>query len=734
MKFSHNFCVPTATKACAKPYIKVKRGKKQSPRRKGITTVKKLIIAEKPSVARTIAQVLGVRDKQNGYIQSDEYIVSWCRGHLVTLDDASAYDPKYRYWSVTNLPIIPDIWGYHAIESGQDQLDVLKHLMNRRDVSSLVCATDAGREGELIFRTVYNYCGCTKKVERLWVSSLEESGIKKALSEMKSSEEYDSLYEAAAARQKSDWLVGINATILFSLKASSLLDSGEKSKFSVGRVQTPTLNMIVSRDAEIENFKSVPYYNIVDTFDDGEWSLSTERYDSKDKADDALRTVLKNTPVITEVEKKRCRKMPPKLYSLTDIQRDANKRFGFSASRTLEIMQSLYEKKLITYPRTDANYITEDMNGTMAGLVKKLKMKLDLQDVKTGSTSRVADNSKVTDHHALLVTDTFINSIGSASYEKDDKLILNLIAARMLVALGEPYEFDETKVTAESGDVILKGTGTQEVSKGFTVFIDRLLGGARTRKDTVFPEKVKEGYIAVDGTAEIKEGKTTPPLPYTEATLLAAMEKAGAKEMDDDVERKGIGTSATRASIIEKLISTGYVDRQQGKKNAYLRSTEKGRYLISIVTPSLSSPSMTADWENRLLDVERGKADAGKFLKDIEGFVKEIINTNKDGIKEVTRGGKVIGQCPYCGGEMVAGGMMVKCQKCEVKLYRKGKIFGDHVLTDDEVKDIIGSGARMRLTSKAGKPYTALVKADEQPYNGWVNMKLEFIDTKKKKK
>lgn len=696
--------------------------------------MKKLVIAEKPSVAANIANVLGVKDRKDGYFESSDYVVSWCVGHLVELKNAADYDPKYKTWDIANLPIIPPIWQFKAVDSTRKQLTVLYKLMKREDVSSLICATDAGREGEAIFRRVYNICKCDKPVERLWVSSLEEQGIRKALSEMKDDREYDNLYRAADARNKADWLVGINATVLYTLKFN------DRSVYSVGRVQTPTLRMIADRDEEIENFVAKPLYTVVcDLETDGEnWQLSTRKFDDRTEADRALETVRKTNPVITDIEQKEAKKYPFPLYSLTDLQRDANRIFGFTADKTLAVLQHLYEQKLTTYPRTDSQFITSDMEKTFLSLSTRLRRHFNLDETCTFRPAKVCvNNEKVSDHHAILVTDTYLKKLDSGEqFSNDEEAILSLITARMMMALSTPLVLCETKVSAVSEDVDLSASGAQIISPGFLA-VEKIMLPFLAEKRKGFasiPSGIVRGKVKPLDVF-IVEGKTTAPKPYTDDTLLLAMEKAGAKEMDKDVERKGIGTSATRAAIIKRLEDVKYISRSRGKgKAAALHVTDKGKKLLSIVPEKISSPELTAEWENKLLEIERGKYDATSFEREIRKYIVSLVEQEGQGIESHPENaeGVVIAKCPKCGGDVILRGPVAACSCGKFKLYTRQKIYylkKEIQLSDDAVRELIEKGNCCVKVSSSYKKVkrSFIVKMTIKDYkeSGWASIAFD---------
>ncbi len=699
---------------------------------------RKLVIAEKPSVAATIAGVLKATSRGDGFYENERWIVSWCVGHLVELKDAAEYDQRYRRWDIANLPIMPSPWGYKAVESTRKQLTILHRLMAREDVGSLVCATDAGREGEAIFRRVYEICRCRKPVERLWVSSLEEKGIRKAFAEMRSDSEYDNLFKAADARNKADWLVGINATILYTLRFS------DRSVYSVGRVQTPTLRMVADRDAEIGKFTPKPLYAVVCNLEsDGvEWQLATRKFEDRKEAEKALAQVRSTAPQIVSVERSEVRKWPQPLYCLNDLQRDASRLHGFTPDRTLSVLQQLYERKLTTYPRTDSRHLTSDMEGPFASLAGRLRRMFGLDATCTFRPVRVCiDDAKVSDHHAILVTETYLRKLDEGErFGADEEAILSLIAGRMMSAISTPLVLSETKVLATSGDVELAATGSEVTSPGFLA-VERVMLphlAARRKGFASLPSGIKEGPTSPKSTG-IVEGQTSPPKPYTDDTLLLAMEKAGTKEMDKDVERKGIGTSATRAAIIKRLETVGYITRAKGKgKATMLHATEKGRRLLEVVPEALSSPELTAEWENRLLRIERGEYDADVFEKEIRDYVASFVRIEGKDIPSRGGGGdgKVVGTCPKCGGEVRFDGRVASCACGKCRIWAKGKkVFrlGKEVdLGEDEVRKLLSDGF-VEVTVAArrgGRTVRHVVKFAVTGYkdNGWATMSVEVLD------
>ena len=648
---------------------------------------KKLVIAEKPSVAQTIAKALDVKERKDGWIEGDGYLISWCFGHMLRIQD----DPAFRKWTLDTLPIIPAEWHYEAIPESRQQLDTLFRLIGRRDVTSLVCATDAGREGELIFRLVYNASGTRKPFERLWISSLEEASIRKGFEDLKDGRRYDDLYESALARSHADWLVGVNATRLYTLAYST--DGGQ---MSVGRVQTPTLNMIVQRQKEIDAFRVTKQWAVVKDF--GTWKMETEKFRSEKEADECLRRTRGKPTVIDRLETQRKRVNPPLLYSLTTLQQDANRLFGFQVQKTLDLMQSLYEKRLLSYPRTDSNYVTSDMETTLAKIAWRLSEKF-APGLKPTRIGRLVDDSKVSDHYAVIVTGQFLREMNTSQLPEDERKILLLVVTRILAAVSVPYEYDETKVSGTCEGYAFAGSGRKEVEVGWKGTEARLLK-RKEKTAAVIPSDVVEGGRYLDEKTEVATRDTQPPRPYTENTLLGAMDRAGAEDMPEDAERKGIGTSATRAGIIERLIEVGYVIRQKAKSVEYLIPTDKGKRLIEIVASPLKDVKTTADWEWRLKDVEKGTDDGERFCSDIAAEISGIVKSSANVMEGADM---VFGRCPVCGSPVLNRGRLARCSGsgCGMALYRNNNALNGHTLTDKEMKELFhGNDIEVSLLSK----------------------------------
>ena len=595
----------------------------------------KLVIAEKPLVAQSLAKVIGANQKKDGYMEGNGYIVSWCVGHLIELANPEHYDEKYKKWRKEDLPIFPAPFSYQVTASTKKQYQVLKDLMKRSDVESLVEATDAGREGELIFRLVYKQAGCKKPFERLWISSMEDKAIRDGFANLKPSVDYDDLYEAALCRERADWLVGINATRFFSTVYGQTLN--------VGRVMTPTLAMIVEREAEIKGFKPENFYT-VQMLVSGV-AVTSKRFKTKQEAEELVEKInAADKAKISKMETTTKTEKPPLLYDLTSLQRDANKYYGFTAQQTLGYTQSLYEKKLVTYPRTDSRYLTDDMDDSTARLCCLMKDKYGYTKMVPISTKQVLNSSKVSDHHAIIPTE----NVSDADYSEipsGEQKILGLVTARLLSSVGDPVEITEYSLEVECASEVFKAKSKCITSPGWHLLEDWILGKKQDDEDEDSGKKddggshgileileadaslLAEGRELPARDPKVKEGKTTPKKRFTEDSLLSAMESAGAKDMPDEVERKGLGTPATRAGVIEKLVRIGFVERQGNKKTKYLVPTEKGTSLITVMPEQIQSASMTAEWEQKLLEVEKQDIASEDFMAEIKDMIVDLIET-----------------------------------------------------------------------------------------------------------
>ena len=595
----------------------------------------KLVIAEKPSVAQSLAKVIGANQKKDGYLEGNGYIVSWCVGHLIELANPEHYDEKYKKWRKEDLPIFPAPFLYQVTASTKKQYQVLKELMKRPDIDGLVEATDAGREGELIFRLVYKQAGCKKPFERLWISSMEDKAIKDGFANLKPSIDYDDLYEAALCRERADWLVGINATRFFSTVYGQTLN--------VGRVMTPTLAMIVEREAEIKGFKPENFYT-VQMLVSGV-AVTSKRFKTKQEAEELVEKInAADKAKISKMETTTKTEKPPLLYDLTSLQRDANKYYGFTAQQTLDYTQSLYEKKLVTYPRTDSRYLTDDMDDSTARLCCLMKEKYGYTKMVPVHTKQVLNSSKVSDHHAIIPTE----NVSEADYSEipsGEQKILGLVTARLLSSVGDPAEITEYALEVECAGEVFKAKSKCITSPGWHLLEDWILGKKQDDEEADSSKKddggshgileileadaslLSEGRELPAREPEVKEGKTTPKKRFTEDSLLSAMESAGAKDMPDEVERKGLGTPATRAGVIEKLVRIGFVERQGSKKTKYLVPTEKGTSLITVMPEQIQSASMTAEWEQKLLEVEKQDIASEDFMAEIKDMIVDLIET-----------------------------------------------------------------------------------------------------------
>ena len=620
---------------------------------------KRLVIAEKPSVGMSIAAVLGVKDRKDGYIEGRDYIVSWGFGHLVELANADTYDEKYAKWRYDELPIVPANWKYKIPRDKYSQFETLKKLMNRADVSDVVNACDAGREGELIFRNIYKMTGCKKPIYRLWISSMEDTAIGQGFRELKDGAEYDNLFAAARCREWADWLVGINATRLFSVLYHRTLN--------VGRVVSPTLALLVQREAEIGAFKPEPFYTA--ELDFGAFIAVSEKFKEKSEVEAVIPR--DNEPVMVKsVTSKEKTEKAPALYDLTTLQRDANRQLGYTAQQTLDYVQSLYEKKLCTYPRTDSRYLTDDMADGVNAIVICSAAICDEAAPSVVLPKQICNSKKVSDHHAIIPTlvagETDIDTLPIGERE-----IIKLIAKQVLRAVSESYRFCETVAVLSCGDHIFTAKGKVVQNIGWKAYSEK------EQTDKVLPELADGDELKVV-SSEIKEGTTKPPSHFTEDSLLSAMETAGAKEMPDDAERKGLGTPATRAGIIEKLIATGFVERRKAKKSVNLVPANTGISLITVLPEQLQSPLLTAEWEHKLKMVEHGELDADAFMAEISLMVNELVKTYSviKGAEVLFPSGRdVVGKCPRCGGDVTESkkGFFCETNDCRFGLWRDNK-------------------------------------------------------------
>ena len=670
--------------------------------------IAKLVVAEKPSVAMSYAKVLGATNRQDGYLEGNGYLVSWCVGHLVELAPPNVYDEKFIKWSIADLPILPQKWQYLVSASTKKQFGILQKLMHRPDVDSIVCATDAGREGELIFRLVYQQASCKKPFSRLWLSSMEENAIREGFSHLKPSTEYDALYNAALCRERADWMVGINASRLFSCLYGQPL--------AVGRVMTPVLAMTVVREAAIAAFVPEKFYTVALTLADG-GIASSKRFAQKADAELLLSKCRKEERVtVQKMERKEKSESPPQLYDLTALQRDANRLLGFTAQQTLDYAQSLYEKRLITYPRTDSRFLTEDMAASLPGLVTDVGKAFAVEEPLPIHVQQVINGSKVTDHHALLPTKSMAKA-DLAALPAGERNVLRLIAARLLCAVGEPYCYAETTLTTICTGEKFSAKGKVVLSEGWKTMERKMLGEllGKQKEPAVLPDAQEQSQCSV-ADAELKEGQTSPPKSYTEDTLLSAMQAAGADSMPEGVERQGIGTPATRAATIEKLVQKGFLERKGTKKTKVLLPTDKGKALITVIPEEIQSPEMTADWETKLLQIERGEMEPETFMTEIKEMISSLVTTTEaaKGANALMKN-KIIGVCPNCGANVVERekGWFCENRECRFVLWKDNAFFkrlGKRL--DAHVADKLLRDGRVRLKdckSAKGKTYNATV-------------------------
>ena len=688
-----------------------------------------LVIAEKPSVAQTIAAVLGAKEKKDGFLTGSGYIVSWCVGHLVGLSEAAAYGEQYKKWSYDSLPILPQEWKYTVASDKEKQFKTLKELMHRADVSEVVNACDAGREGELIFRFVYEMAGCKKPMRRLWISSMEDSAIKEGFSRLKNGEEYDALFASALCRAKADWLIGINATRLFSVLYNHTLN--------VGRVQTPTLKMLVDRDAAITTFKKEKYYHVRLALSGAE--AASEKLSDRSEADRLKAACEALRAVCTSLVKEKKTAAPPKLFDLTSLQREANRLFGYTAKQTLDLAQALYEKRLLTYPRTDSAFLTDDMGDTAAGIIKLLCGKFSFMAGKdfTPELGKVLNSKKVSDHHAIIPTMELAKT-DLAALPESERNILTLAGARLLSATAEPHIFEAvtavfscagTDFTARGKTVLAEGW--KELERRYRATLKDKPEAEDGENEGVTLPELSEGQNFPNPAAKVTEHTTTPPKPHSEASLLSAMERAGNGDTDPDAERRGLGTPATRAAVIEKLVKGGFAER----KGKQLIPTQNGAALISVLPDMLTSPQLTAEWENNLTQIAKGAADPGEFLSGIEAMARELVQTHAaalDGKKDLFREEKPsVGKCPRCGSPVHEGKKNYYCsnKECAFVMWKNDRFFEERktAFSAKIAAALLKSGkanVKKLYSPKTGKTYDGtIVLADTG--GKYVNYRIE---------
>lgn len=701
----------------------------------------KLVIAEKPSVAMSLAAVLGANEKKDGYIEGGGYLVSWCVGHLLELAQPEAYGERYARWRYGDLPILPEEWKYEVPKDKKKQLDLLCRLMKDKRVESVVCATDAGREGELIFRLVYEHAGCKKPMERLWISSMEDAAIRDGFEHLRPGSDYDKLYDAAVCRAGADWLIGINATRLFSVLYGVTLN--------VGRVMSPTLALLVQREADIQAFTSKPFY--VPEITCGGFTASGEKLSGRNEAEKIRMDCDGQGALVLSVEKQVKAVQPPRLYDLTTLQRECNRIYGYTAQQTLDYVQSLYEKKLATYPRTDSQYLTKDMQATAASLVLWLRdhMPFGKGCVGEPDIDRVTDGSKVTDHHAIIPT-VEIARTDLSELPSGERDVLTLIAARLLSATAQAHRFEAVTAVLDcrdrsftaKGKTVLQA-GWKEVERLYRMGLKQSKPEDDENTDASLPV-LQEGQIFETVSASVREGKTSPPKHYTEDSLLAAMETAGTEDMPEDAERKGLGTPATRAATLEKLVSAGFVQR----KKRQLIPTEKGTNLILVLPDNIKSPMLTAEWESMLKQVERGEVPAKDFMDGIADMSRALVKAHTAPEECFTglfpdakrNGREAVGTCPRCGGTVYEGkkGFFCDNQDCAFALWKDNKFFsGKKKSITKSVAAALLKEGRVSMSGlyseKTGKTYDAVVLLDDTG-GKYVNFKLEFPAKKGRRK
>ena len=688
----------------------------------------KLVIAEKPSVAQSLAAVIGATARKDGYLEGNGWRVSWCVGHLAGLADADSYDPKYAKWRYDDLPILPEHWQMVVGKDKKKQFDILKKLMNAPDVTEVVNACDAGREGELIFRSVYELAGCQKPMKRLWISSMEDSAIREGFANLRPGADYDGLRDAALCRAKADWLVGINATRLFSVLYHRTLN--------IGRVMSPTLALIVQREAEIDTFKPVPFYTVV--LELPGLTVSGERMSDRASAEQLKEACQGAAVTIKKVERKEKSEKPPALYDLTTLQRDANRLLGFTAQQTLDYLQSLYEKKLCTYPRTDSRYLTGDMADSLPVLVNLVANAMPFRKgiAITCDPQTVINDKKVTDHHAVIPTRNLKDADLSA-LPAGEKAVLELVALRLMCAVAQPHIYSETVVIAAcaGGEFTTKGKTVKH--PGWKALEDAYrakMKDAEPKKEgaeKALPE-LTEGQTLSVAAAIVKEGKSSPPQHFTEDTLLSAMETAGNEQFDDDTEKKGLGTPATRAGIIEKLVKSGFAER----KGKSLIPTKDGCNLVCVLPEQITSPAMTAEWENTLMEIERGNADADTFLSGIVQMTGDLVKAypflSDAEAQRFGTGKEEIGKCPRCGSPVYVGKGNFYCsnKECSFCLWEDNKFFSSKKkkLTKKIAKELLDKGwCRVTglYTPKKPQLYDAVIRLDDSG-GKYVSFKMEF--------
>ena len=695
----------------------------------------RLVIAEKPSVAAALAAALGVKNKKDGYMEGGGYLISWCVGHLVELAEAAAYGEQYKKWSYDSLPILPQPWQYTVFKDRQKQFKILKDLMRRSDVSEVVNACDAGREGELIFRLVYHAAGCDKPFSRLWISSMEKSAIKKGFAELKPGEAYDALYASALCRAKADWIIGINATRLFSVLHGKTLN--------VGRVQTPTLKMLADRDAAITSFKKETYHIV--RLDVGGAEAASARISDAAKAEAVKTACEASQAVCISVMRERKTEQPPRLFDLTGLQREGNRIYGYTAKQTLDLAQALYEKRLLTYPRTDSNYLTDDMGDTAVHIAALLVGKLPFMKgaAFTPDIARTLDSKKLSDHHAIIPTMELAKA-NLAALPESERNILTLAGARLLMATAAVHTFEAVTATFECAGQSFTARGKTVLSDGWKEIDRRYRAALKNKPETDDADSdtektlppFTEGQTFENPAATVTEHDTTPPKPHNEASLLSAMERAGSEDTDPDAERKGLGTPATRAAVIEKLVKGGFVER----KGKQLLPTKDGINLVCVLPDTLTSPQLTAEWENNLTQIAKGKADPAAFMEGIENMARELVKTypflSDDKAQMFKPEREALGSCPRCGSPVYEGKKNYYCsnKECSFTMWKNDRFFEERkvTFTPKIAAALLQSGkvnVKKLYSPKTGKTYDGtIVLADTG--GKYVNYRIELSKKK----
>ena len=688
----------------------------------------KLVIAEKPSVARSIAAVIGATDRQEGYLQGNGYLVSWCIGHLVSFADAGMYDERFKKWRYEDLPIIPESWRLTVPPDKRERFDTLRTLLRSEEVSEVINACDAGREGELIFRTVYHLAGCTKPMKRLWISSMEDSAIREGFANLKPGRDYDPLHQSALCRARADWLIGINATRLFSVLYHKTL--------TVGHVQTPTLKMLVEREAKITGFQKEKYHIV--HIAGGGMEAASDRFPDPAGAESVKTACGGARAVCASIHREKKTEQPPKLYDLTTLQREANRLFGFTAKQTLDYAQTLYEKRLLTYPRTDSRFLSDDMEQTTAGIVAGIVPVLPFMEGAAFSPEirRVLNSAKVSDHHAIIPTAEFVKQ-GFSGLADSERKLLSLVCCKLLCAVAPAHEYEAVTATFTCAGQTFTAKGKTVLSPGWKDIDRRFRASLKTDADEdgeAAPElpAITEGQVFEDVAASVTEHFTSPPKPYTEDTLLSAMERAGAEDMPDDAERKGLGTPATRASILEKLVQMGFVQR----KGKQLLPTKDGINLAAVLPEALTSPALTAEWETRLSEIAKGEADPDEFMAGIEAQARDLVTAysciSEDKQKLFQTERVAVGTCPRCGETVYEGKKNYYCgnRACQFVMWKNDRFFEERkkAFTPKIAAALLKHGKvkiKGLFSPKTGKTYDGTVLLADTG-GKYVNFRMEW--------